>query len=83
MWLWGSAGKVELSMNQKYFLNNEIRSRDVILFQKEPFSPSKLMFSRAVEPWVFHVQGLGSGGGWEIACTLCSRIKNENKPALS
>lgn len=40
-------------------------------------------FSRAVEPWVFHVQGLGSGGVWEIACTPCSRVKNKNKSAFS
>lgn len=40
-------------------------------------------FSRAVEPWVFYVQGLGSGGVWEIACTPCSRVKNKNKSAFS
>lgn len=83
MGLWGSAGRVEWSMNQKSFLNNEVRHRKGFLFQKQPSSPSKWMFSRAVRPWVFHVQGLGSGGGWEIARTLCSRIKNKNKSALS
>lgn len=83
MGLWGSAGRVEWSMNQKSFLNNEVRHRKGFLFQKQPSSPSKWMFSRAVRPWVFHVQGLGSGGGWEIARTLCPRIKNKNKSALS
>lgn len=83
MWLWGSAGRVELSINQKPFLNNEVRNRNGLLFQKQPSSPSKWMFFRAVEPWVFHVQGLGSGGGWEIARTPCSRIKDKNKSILS
>lgn len=83
MGLWGSAGKVELSVNQKSFLNNEVRCRKGFLFQKQPSSPSKQIFSRAVELWVFYGQGLDSGDGWEIAHTPCSRIKNKNKSAHS
>lgn len=63
MWLSGSAGRVESSMNQKSFLNNKVRCRNGFLFQTQCSSPSKWIFSRAVEPWMFHVQGLGSGGG--------------------